>query len=302
MMKLAAGRRWWRRVRWRYAGRVVSRSVVEDHVVARSITGSNVDAFRRHRGDAPTLASSGLVDALDDLPASDDPAVTFASLARRCVPSFADMCGVELSDGTGPRFRLVFPEHRPVEDPFSPAAPRDAPGGTGPDRAAINQGASAGNILHTPFRAPSRAGYPPYAGVLMHQWISRTPTDSDALAADLMARHAIALVDRERLMTALGQSDDRAAQLALEAISGRTISLATGIVMHQGALSQDAAEEELRLAAEQAGSNLYAVATQVVLAGALADLTAAPPTEPRPVTPLADRSPRPARPQTRRVR
>jgi hypothetical protein len=118
---------------------------------------------------------------------------------------------------------------------------------------------------------PSRSGYSSYAGVLTHWWTSHTPTEIDALVADLMAKHVIALVDRERLMAAIGRSDDRAAEMALEAISGRTINTAIGIVMHQRALSPEGAEDLLRRAGAATGSSLYEVATYVVRSGALAD-------------------------------
>jgi ANTAR domain len=118
---------------------------------------------------------------------------------------------------------------------------------------------------------PSRSGYPSYAGVLTHWWTSRAPIETDAVVADLMAKHVIALVDRERLMAAIGRSDDRAAQIALEAISGRTINTAIGIVMHQRALSPEDAEDLLRRAAAATGSSLYEVAASVVRSGALAD-------------------------------
>jgi hypothetical protein len=216
--------------------------------------------------------------ALDALPVCDDPAATFAGLVRACVPDFADSCAVELSDGTGPPFRATCPERALAPDGSSPMADRDSR----PD-----------GLLHAPFRVPSRSGYPPYAGVLTFWWNGRIPTDSDAVVADLMAKHAIAVVDRERLMAALAQSDDRAAQVALDAISGRTINLATGIVMHQRTLSQQAAEELLRRAAHATGASLYTVAGQVLRAGSLDDPApvgaargrVAPPRRLRPVRP-----------------
>jgi hypothetical protein len=232
---------------------------------SQSLVGSDLDAFRRHRGETPPVCSSALASALSNLPASDDPAVTFARLAEACVPGFADGCGVEISDGAQPPFRAAFPADSPGSDPSS------SPG---------VQHAAPEQILHTPFGVPSRSGYPAYAGVLTHWWTSRTPTETDALVADLMAKHAIAVVDRERLMAAIGRSDDRAAELALEAISGRTINLAIGIVMHQRALSPEAAEELLKQAEAATGSSLYNVATHVVRSGALAD--PAPRTGPAP--------------------
>jgi len=237
---------------------------------------SNLDAFRRHRGEAPTAYSSALISALNTLQASDDPAVMFARLAEACVPRFADSCGVEISGEGQPPFRAAFPASLLA---------------TGQSPSAAGQLTDPEQILHTPFRVPSRSGYPPYAGVLTHWWTRRTPTETDAVVADLMAKHVIALVDRERLMAAIARADDQAAELALGAISGRTINMAIGIVMHQRALSPEDAEDLLRRAGAATASGLYEVATSVVRSGALRDPQPArhargARSRPRPVPPL----------------
>jgi hypothetical protein len=71
-------------------------------------------------------------------------------------------------------------------------------------------------VLLTPFRVASLTGYPPYAGVVSLWWLSRAPTDSDALIADLMVNYAVVLVDRERLTAERGRAEahTRAARLA----------------------------------------------------------------------------------------
>jgi hypothetical protein len=86
-------------------------------------------------------------------------------------------------------------------------------------------------MLLTPFQVPSRSGFPPYAGVVTYCWNSRAWRDSDAIIANLIVQHLIAVVDHERLMVAVARAEDQAASLALEAISARTINMATGIVM-----------------------------------------------------------------------
>jgi hypothetical protein len=223
------------------------------HHVARDGTAQvELDDLFPHQGDTPMLPPPELVGALSRLSGSDDPVVTFASLARACVPAFADACQVELSDGTETPFRIRHP-----------GSSTD-----GPDLAEA-KGADPRPILLTPFRTAPRTGYPSYAGVVTHWWAGRAPTEGDAVIADLMVKHAIALVDRERLLAAVAQAEDRAASLALEAISGRVISQATGIVMHQRGLSQDDAEYVLRQAAATADSSLCAVAANVVHAGSL---------------------------------
>jgi hypothetical protein len=185
--------------------------------------------------------------------------VTFAGLPGACVPVFADGCQVELSDGAGPPFRVAHP-----------AGSADRPG------SAAAHPADADRMLLTPFQVASRAAYPSYAGVVTHWWTGRAPSERDAALADLMVNHVIALVDHERLMAAVARAEDRAAGLALQAISGRTISLATGVVMRQYGLAPDDAEDLLRQSASTAGRSLAQVAASVVRSGALAGPPASP--------------------------
>ena len=110
----------------------------------------------------------------------------------------------------------------------------------------------------------SRTGYPPYAGVVTRWWTGRTPSENDAVIAELTVNHLIGLVDYERLMAMVARAEDQAAGVALEAISGRTINLATGIVMHQNGLAAQDAEDLLRRHARMTGSSLHEAAASVV--------------------------------------
>jgi hypothetical protein len=225
---------------------------------------ADLDVFFRHRDDVPPACRATLTRSLSRLRGSDDPVVTFAGLPQACVPEFADGCQVELSDGTEPPFR--------ARHPVSQA--------DGPGRTAAHH-AGSDRMLLTPFRVVSRDGYPSYAGVVTHWWAGREPSEGDAAIADLMVKHLIALVDRERLMAAVARAEDRAASLALEAISCRTIDLATGIVMRQNGLVADDAEDLLRQSARMTGRSLAQVAAGVVRSGALAG-SAAPHGRPGP--------------------
>jgi hypothetical protein len=211
-----------------------------------------------HRGDAPDGCRSALIKSLNRLRGSDDPVVTFAGLARACVPTFADGCQVELSDGTEPPFRITHPADAADNLPTK-AAP-----------------VGSYQALLTPFRVVSRTGYPSYAGLVTHWWNDRTPSHSDAEIADLMVKHLIALVDRERLTAAVARAEDRAASLALDAVCGRTIDVATGIVMHQNRLGAEDAEKLLRRSARLTGRDVAQVAASVVRSGGLADSVASP--------------------------
>jgi hypothetical protein len=224
---------------------------------ASTVAEADLDAFLRHRDDIPTAGRAALISSLGRLRGSDDPVVTFAGLRRACVPEFADGCQVELSDGTEPLFRVAHPVSS-ADDPGQIAAHPVGPG----------------QLLLTPFQGASRVGYSSYAGVVTHWWTGRAPSESDAAIADLMVKHLIALVDHERLMAAVARAEDRAASLALEAISGRAINLAIGIVMHQNGLAPDGAEDLLRQSARTAGSGLAQMAASVVRSGALDDSAA----------------------------
>jgi ANTAR domain len=232
---------------------------------ASAMADADLGAFFRRQDDVPAAYYAPLISSLSRLRGSDDPVVTFAGLPRTCVPEFADGCQVELSDGAEPTFRVSHP-----------ASSADGPEPTAAHPVGSDQ------MLLTPFQVVSRTGYPSYGGVVTHWWTGRTPSGTDAAMADLMVKHLIALVDHERLMAAVARAEDRAASLALEAISGRTINLAMGIVMHQNGLSPDHAEDLLRRSARMAGTGLAQVAASVVRTGALTG-AAAPHGRPGPV-------------------
>ena len=217
---------------------------------ASTVAEADLDAFFRHRDDVPTAGCVALISSLGRLRGSDDPVVTFAGLPRVCVPEFADGCQVELSDGAEPLFRVTSAD----------GLERTAARPVGPDQ-----------VLLTPFQVASRTGYPSYAGVVTQWWSGRTPSESDAVIADLMVKHLIALVDHERLMSAVARAENQGASLALEAISGRTINLAIGIVMHQNGLAPDDAEDLLRQSARTAEIDLAQMAASVVRSGTLGD-------------------------------
>lgn len=220
--------------------------------IASPAAGADLDAFLRRRGDVPTGSRSALIRSLGRVRRSDDPVVTFARLPGACVPDFADGCQVELSDGAEPVFR--------ARHPASAACDPEATAGAD---------AGPGHMLHTPFRVASRTGYPSYAGIVTHWWTRRAPSESDAVIAELIVRQLNALVDQERLLAAVARAEERAASLALEAITGRTVNLATGIVMRQHGLPPDDAEDLLRRSARMAGRGLPQMAAGVVISGSL---------------------------------
>jgi hypothetical protein len=136
---------------------------------------------------------------------SDEPAVVLSSLARSSNPSFSDACAVELSEGTQPHFRVRFP----------------MPGEDAPVCADASAPLLMRNTIITTFQAGSGHGYASFAGVVVHSWAEREPTEDDAIIARLLVDLALAIVQRERFAQKAARADDRAAKLALELITGR---------------------------------------------------------------------------------
>jgi hypothetical protein len=207
---------------------------------------SDLDAFFRGRDDVPKPPGETLLGSLGRLRRSDDPVVAFAGLPAACVPAFADGCHVELSDGAEPLLRVAHPATAVCPPPAGP-----------------------GSLLLTPFQVASGTGHPSYGGVVTHWWAGRAPSAADATIAGLIVGHVVALIDRERLMAAVARAEELAASLALRAVSGRTISIATGVVVHQHQLGPDEAGELLRACAREQRAGLPEIAAAVVLARSL---------------------------------
>ena len=161
----------------------------------------------------PTVPSLPSVSALTP---SSDAIVVLSSLARASVPAFSDACTVELSEGTEPMFRVSYPLTED-EDPAQTALPI----------VAAELGDLQG-VVATPFEVPSSHGSPSCAGFLVHRWFGRSNTVADAMVARLLVDQAILTVHLARVSCALEEVEERAAGLAIEAISARTIGEATG--------------------------------------------------------------------------
>jgi GAF domain-containing protein len=134
---------------------------------------------------------------------SDEPAVVLSSLARASNPAFSDACAIELSEGVGALFQVSFPL---PDDDLMPAAP---------------QVGKPWKSVATPFQAASAQGFGSFAGVLVHSWAERDPTEDDAIIARLLVGQALAILQRERMAAELARADDRAAKLAIELITRR---------------------------------------------------------------------------------
>jgi ANTAR domain len=198
---------------------------------------------------------------------SDEPSVVLSSLARSSNPSFSDACTIELSEGTGAHFQVSFP--MPEEAEF-PAGSRFVPAGTSAPPA-------AGKTIVTAFKAVSGLGYPSFAGMVVHSWADRDPTEADAIIARLLVDLALAILHRERLARSVTRADSRAAKLAIDLITSRIEGEATGILMAEHQIRRGEAVGMLRRMSRASQRQLHEVAAGVVQAADLQRLAAAAP-------------------------
>jgi ANTAR domain len=190
---------------------------------------------------------------------SDEPAVVLSSLARLSNPSFSDACAIELSEGTETPFRVCFP---------MPGA-GELLAGPGSVHATASTPPVAFKAVITKFQAESGHGYPSFAGIIVHSWATRDPTEDDAIIARLLVDHALAIIHSARVAEAAARADSRAAKLAIDLITSRIEGEAIGILMAKHDLTRAGAASMLRNASHSSGRELSEIAAGVTHAGDL---------------------------------
>ena len=140
---------------------------------------------------------------------------------------------------------------------------------------------AARKTIVTPFKAVSGHGYPSFAGMVVHAWTERDPTEDDAIIARLLVDLALAILHRERLAQSAARADSRAAKLAIDLITSRIEGEATGILMANHQIKRGEAVSMLRRMSQTSQRQLHEVAADVVQAADLQRLpTAAPAVRP----------------------
>jgi ANTAR domain len=197
--------------------------------------------------------------AIHNIVPSDEPAVVLSSLARSSNPSFSDACAIELSEGTASVFRVCFPA--PDEGELL--------AGAGSVQATAGAAPVAMKCIITTFQAGSGHGYPSFAGIVVHSWAGRDPTEDDAIMARLLVDRALAIVEHERLAQAAARADSRAAKLAIDLITSRIEGEATGILMAKHQVTRAEAASLLRRASQTRQREPHEIAVGIVRAGDL---------------------------------
>jgi hypothetical protein len=182
-----------------------------------------------------------------------------SSLARSSNPSFSDACAVELSEGADALFEVAFPQPDKAAFPVCSESVL----------AGANARALAGKTVTTPFQVPSRHGHASFAGVVVHSWMGRDPTEDDRIIARLLVDRALAILEQERLAQSALRAEDRAAKLAIDLITSRVEGQAIGILMAKHKAAREEAVSMLRRVSHASQRDLHEVAADVVRTGDL---------------------------------
>jgi hypothetical protein len=197
-----------------------------------------------------------LQSVVDGIVRSDEPVVVLSSLARFSSPFFSDACTLEISAADDALFQVSFPlaDEKPRSEPAATQA------GTG-DRAIV------GAAVTTAFQAPPTYGYPSFAGLVVHSWTERIPTNDDMIIARLLVDHGVSIVQHERLAQSAARAEDRSAKLAMDLIASRTEGEAVGILRVRQQVAREEAINLLRRMSRTSHRTLYEVAAEMVRAG-----------------------------------
>lgn len=226
-----------------------------------------------------------ILQALDGLVASAEPAVVFTSLTRLCVPLLCDAATAAVMTADQ-AYKTAWPlRMAPREDH---ALVREAMAG----RQVVSH-----NAVLTPILGRSTEGGPDYRGVLTLAFHTSSPSAHHGMLAQLVIERAVAVIERERLADVLAARQAQADNLRIALTTSRSISTAIGIIMANHKLTDKDAFDLLRRVSQHRHRKIHDLAVDVVDTGALTlpvGVTATPPL-PRPHngSPSAVSRPRP---------
>jgi hypothetical protein len=175
----------------------------------------------------------GVLQALDGLVASTDPAVVFESLRRVCVPVVCDDATLRMAPVAEPASRLTTDSVQTLVD----VGPFDGIGG--------------------------------YRAVLRLRHHDRHPGIADVLLARLAVDRALTLIDRERSAATVARARVEVDALGRALDSSREIGVAMGIVMARHSLTGEQGFALLRRVSQRRNQKLRDVALDVVRTGQL---------------------------------
>jgi hypothetical protein len=223
-------------------------------------------------GDRPSASGRSdlelVLQVLDGLVASAEPAVVFTSVTRLCVPVLCDAASATILTDDQQAYQTKWPWHE--ADPDAAQVGRTMAG-----RQLVSP-----NAVLTPIAGLSTEGGPAYQGVLALNFHTSSPSPCHAVLAQLVVERAVAVIERERLADLVTAQRAQADHLRIALASNRQIGAAIGILMASRKLTSEHAFDLLRLVSQHRHRKLYDVALEVVETGTVelpANLTRTPP-------------------------
>jgi len=198
---------------------------------------------------------------LDDLVASAEPAVVFTSVAQLSVAALSDTCLVAIEQDDDLAYLIARPRSTTPDRALSPRVLLPA--------SASSCQLLARHAVSTPIAAPAYDGEMGYRGVLIQRWTSHEPTLCDAALARMAVAQAVAVVQRERIVAALEESQHTVQNLQRALATCREIGVAVGILMSSQRITHSQAFELLSSASRSQNRKVRDIAAEVVLTGAL---------------------------------
>ncbi len=199
-----------------------------------------------------------ILQALNGLVASAEPAVVFTSLARLCVPVLCDGATITVTTADQLAYQAKWPWN--AVNPEDSVLIRQAMTG----RQVVSS-----NAVLTPILGMSTEGAPDYQGVLALYFHTASPTPSHSVLAQLVVERAVAVIERERLTDIVTARQTQADNLSIALTTNRQIATAIGIIMARHMLTSERAFDLLRRVSQHSHRKLYDIAMDVVDTGEL---------------------------------
>ena len=206
------------------------------------------------------LCLPDLVELLDGLVGSAEPAVVLLSATRLCVPQLCVSAVAAVSEAGERAYRIA--------SPAEPSRPRQVDPARRPGTVVAFGGVAVPpNSVVTELSGPATALHSAYDGVLVMTFGRAAPTDR--LLGQLVVDRVVSLVAVERLHDIAEMHRTYAGNLQEALRSSREIGIALGIIMNRLRSTEEQAFDLLRVSSQDSQRKIRDLAAEIVYTGAL---------------------------------
>jgi hypothetical protein len=214
---------------------------------------SPIGVLKRLPAPGPELWLPDLLELLDSMVESAEPAVVFSSVARLCVPTLSSQVSIAITEGDEQNYLIA----HPVE--------QSRPGPDLGGEVAFGGIRVSDDCVVTEIHGDAVGSHAAFRGVMVLQLAE--PASMDALVAQLIVERAVAIIAGERLTAIADAQQARADNLEQAMHTSREIGIAIGIVMSRHKLTQVPAFELLRMISQETNRKVRDIALDVIIAG-----------------------------------